>query len=170
MKDPQKRFLALGGIVLIIVMIIVLPLHILSQYLIVLTMIFAALLTILFGMFIFSFKNIRESEAFGYMVFGLILLFFAISAGIIYYQTDQESKEMDVNSVVTTAKIVDGSIFRSTKGTSAEITVEFTTTDGKKIQADEIMTEKEFEKYNVGEEVEVRYSKSPPTVIRVFPK
>ncbi|WEK71756.1 MAG: hypothetical protein P0Y62_09340 [Candidatus Chryseobacterium colombiense] len=168
MKDSQKRIIAAVSILIILVIIFVLPLGVLTEYLIALTMLFGVSLSIFSGMFLFSFKNIRESESFGFVVFGLIIFFFVISGGIIYYQTVQESDEMMNDSLVTTGKIVDGYILKKRNNASAEIKVAFVTADGQEILASEIVTEKEFEHYYIGEEVKVKYSKSSPNVIDII--
>lgn len=167
MKDTQRRLIATISLILIVAIIIVMPLSILSEYLIALTMFFGAAITISLGIFLFSFKNIRESEAFGFIVFGLIIFFFVASAGIIYYQVSQESDELISNSSITTGKIIDGKIRRGRRSSSAEIKIEFTTTNGQQVQASEFVTEREFEKYHVGEEIKIQYSKSSPNVINI---
>lgn len=167
MKETQRRIIAADAIVLILIIIVALPLSFLSEYLIALTMIFGALMTISLGVFLASFKNIRESEGFGFVVLGLIIFFFIISAGIIYYQVAQESDEMTNNSLVTTGKIIDGKIRRGRRSSSAEIKIEFTTTDGQQVQASEFVTEREFGQYHIGKEVKIQYSKSSPNVINI---
>ena len=167
MTDIKRRIIGAASIILIVVIIVVLPLSILSEYLIVLTMFFGAAITISLGIFLFSFKNIRESEAFGFIVFGLIVFFFIVAGGIIYYQVSQESNELHNNSLITTGKIIDGEIRRSRRSSSAEIKIEFITENGQKVQASQYVTEREFEKYYVGEEIKVQYSKSSPNVAHI---
>lgn len=167
MKDIQRRLIAAGALIVLSLIIVILPLSFLTEYLIALTMFFGAAITISLGIFLFSFKNIRESEGFGFIVFGLIIFFFVVSAGIIYYQVSQESDELISNSAITTGKVIDGKIRRSRRNSSAEVKIEFTTADGQKVQTSEYVTEREFEKYYVGEEIKIQYSKSSPNVAHI---
>jgi hypothetical protein len=59
MKDSQRRIIAAVSILIILVIIFVLPLGVLTEYLIALTMLFGVSLSIFLECF-FSFKNIRK--------------------------------------------------------------------------------------------------------------
>lgn len=97
-------------------------------------------------------------------IISLILYFifsWSMSAG-----ADRELKENQVSAI---GVIMDGESYRGRRsGSSSKVHVKFVTEDGREIRATEKVSEFEFDRYYVGQQVSIIYSRNNPLNIEIF--
>lgn len=174
--NKRKAFWLSGVIATFVLFYFLIPNSVYNLSPIIISMIGAALLTFFLIQTIGDFKSYREfnkpepdektvahSIAPWMVLPGIVMVFvFAMNFSA------NEKEELGTHGQKVMGKIIDGSSYKTRRGGVYNVTVMFTTQDGKQMVVEEGVGEDEFKSFYKGQEVELVYSVKDPTILELL--
>ena len=151
------------------------PLDILHEHNIAITLIGAVSSTVLLACTIFNFylpsaeKKAGKPDDMGcFLMVLIVVFFFGYSFLLIYNEVGKTSRELSKNGVYSTGLIVDGEQLQARRADLSNVTIKFKTQEGIEMIVVESISAKEFEKYAQFQEIPIVYSKNYPSIIKII--
>ncbi|WP_395064644.1 hypothetical protein [Flavobacterium sp.] len=98
----------------------------------------------------------------------VVLFFFGFSIYLIYDEIERTSNEIEKNGIYTTGIIVDGSSYATRKADFSNVTIKFTTKDGKEQTTKQDISASEFSRFSQYQEIPIVYSSRYPSILEIL--
>jgi hypothetical protein len=175
--DIRKIMWGLGAALTFTIFYSLIPTRIYNSYPFIISMIGAAIFTILLVQMIFdfrSFEDLNAPEEGEKADQRLKLLPFMVIPGIVmmivFYMhfSTREENELKEFGVITQARIVNGSSLKLGRGKSFDLVIQFFTPDGKERIVQESVGESEWRSVGKGEVIDIIYSSKNPQLMALL--
>lgn len=165
--------LAAACFLIVFIFFKVIPMSILSSWLMVFTLLGSILFAITFGIFLFSFESQDYAEDGGSntdMVKGIlaILSIFVFAYFMIDYEVNFEFKQLKKHGIVTNATIIDKTALIGRRNQSYSVEVEFENQLNKVVHSDVLASKDEYGKFQIGQQISIMYVPNYTDIVQIL--